>query len=110
MAALATGAALCSLAVPTPAVAESVTAVQITVCNDAGVTQVFWVRGYNQHNDWVGSPIWTVNAGTSATGWDYWWKQNSSVELHHEPGSAAWTWMRAYVPRTDARMTTFRIS
>ena len=110
IAALATGAALSGLALPTTASAESVSAVQISVCNDAGVTQVFWVKGYNQHDDWVGSPIWTVNAGTCATGWDYWWKQNSSVELHHKPGSAGWTWKQQYVPRTNDRTTTFHLS
>jgi uncharacterized membrane protein len=109
MAVLAAGAALSGLFAPKTAGAESVSAVQITVCNDAAVTQVFWVKGYNQHNEWVGSPIRTVNASTCATGWDYWWKQNSSVELHHKPGSGAWTWKQAYVPRTGDRTTTLRL-
>ncbi len=42
--------------------------------------------------------------------WDYWWKKNSSVELHSQFGSGAWTWKQKYVPNTKGRTTTFHMS
>ncbi|MFF5302369.1 hypothetical protein ACFY5F_23650 [Streptomyces sp. NPDC013161] len=45
MTALAAGAVLGGLAVPTTASAATVPALQITVCNDGNVTQLFWVKG-----------------------------------------------------------------
>ncbi|MEU6255392.1 hypothetical protein [Streptomyces sp. NPDC047043] len=110
VAALTAGVVVGGLAVPTTAGADSVKAVQITVCNDASVEQLFWVKGYNQHGDWDDSPIWKVNGGTCATGWDYWWQQDRSVELHYKRGNAGWTWKQAYVPRTKDRTTTLRLS
>lgn len=110
MTALAAGAVLGGLAVPTTASAATVPAVQITVCNDGNVTQLFWAKGYNQYNDWDDSPVWKVNAGTCATGWNFWWKQNSSIELHYKRGDAGWTWKQQYVPRTNGSTTTFRLS
>ncbi|MFD0440948.1 hypothetical protein [Streptomyces chartreusis] len=90
--------------------AESVAGVQVEVCNDASVQQTFWVKGYNQYNDWDDSPVWTVNAHTCATGWNYWWKKNSSVELHYKRGSAGWTWKPAYIPKTSTAKTTLHLS
>ncbi|MCF1595182.1 hypothetical protein [Streptomyces muensis] len=107
---LAATAVFGSLATAGTAHADSVPAVQVEVCNDASVQQKFWVKGYNQYNDWDDSPVWTVNAHTCATGWGYWWKKNASVELHYKRGNAGWNWKPGYLPRTDAATTTLRLS
>ncbi|MFI7499577.1 hypothetical protein ACIBVL_13915 [Streptomyces sp. NPDC049687] len=110
LAALAVSAVLGTLAIPATAHADGVAATQIELCNDSPVQIRFWVKGYNQFNDWDDSPVWTANAHTCATGWNYWWKKNASVELHYKRGDAAWTWKQAYVPRTNSDRTTLRLS
>ncbi|MEU6350223.1 hypothetical protein ABZ896_12930 [Streptomyces sp. NPDC047072] len=110
VAALTAAAVLGGLAIPATAHADEVAAVQITVCNDSDVSLQFWVKGYNQFDDWDDSPVWRANAHTCATGWNYWWKKNSSVELHYKRGSAGWTWKQEYVPKTGAKTVTFRVS
>jgi uncharacterized membrane protein len=110
IAVLAAGAVLGGLAVPATAAAADVDAVQITVCNDSDAPLRFWVRGYNQFNDWDDSPIWQVGPHSCATGWNYWWKKNASVELHRQLGDAAWTWNPQYVPRAADQTTTFHLS
>ncbi|NEB03449.1 hypothetical protein [Streptomyces sp. SID13726] len=107
---LAVGATLGGLALPTTASADSASAVQITLCNDSDVQIDYWIKGYNQFNDWDDSPVWKANAHTCATGWNYWWKKNSSIELHYKRGSAAWTWKEAYIPKTSSSTTTLRLS
>lgn len=110
VAALTAGAVFGGLAFPATASADPVSAVQITVCNDSDGALQFWVKGYNQHNDWDDSPVWRANPHTCATGWNYWWKQNSSVELHYKIGNGGWTWKQQYVPRTNDQTTTFHVS
>ncbi|MFD3843492.1 hypothetical protein ACFWWC_45915 [Streptomyces sp. NPDC058642] len=109
--ALTAAAVLGGLALPTTAsAADGVPAVQITICNDSNSNLRFWVKGYNQFNEWDDSPIWDGYAHTCATMWDYWWKKNSSVELHSQFGNGAWTWKQKYVPNTKGRTTTFHVS
>ncbi|MFE1833943.1 hypothetical protein [Streptomyces sviceus] len=110
VAALTAAAVLGGLALPTTASADGVPAVQITVCNDSNSNLRFWVKGYNQFNEWDDSPVWDAYAHTCATMWDYWWKKNSSVELHYQFGSGAWNWKQQYVPKTKDRTTTFHMS
>lgn len=110
VAALSAAAVLGGVAMPQTASADGVASTQFELCNDSPVQIKFWVKGYNQFNDWDDSPIWTVNSHTCATGWDYWWKQNSSVELHYKRGNAGWNWKPVYVPRTKSSKATFRLS
>ncbi|MFF4506213.1 hypothetical protein [Streptomyces sp. NPDC001401] len=110
IAALTAGAVFGGVAFPATASTDPVSAVQITVCNDSNGTLLFWAKGYNQHDDWVDGPIWKANPHTCATGWNYWWKQNSSIELHYKIGSAAWTWTQKYIPKTGGETTTLHVS
>ncbi|MFD4510432.1 hypothetical protein [Streptomyces sp. NPDC058457] len=109
VAALTAGAVLGGLAFPTTASAD-VSSAQITVCNDSNAKLQFWAKGYNQFNDWDDSPIWYANPHTCATGWNYWWKQNSSIELHYKFAGRGWTWRAEYVPGSSGQTTTFHLS
>lgn len=110
VAALTAGALLTGVALPTAAYAGEVPAIQISLCNDSDVTVQFWVKGYNQFDDWDDSPVWKANAHTCATGWNYWWKKNSSVELHYKRGGAGWTWKQQYVPKASGSVTQLHLS
>ncbi|MFF7472342.1 hypothetical protein [Streptomyces sp. NPDC008092] len=107
---LAAGAVLGGLAFPTTASADDVAAVQITVCNDSDAKLRFWAFGYNQFNDWDDSPIWYANPHTCATAWNYWWKQNASIEFHYKFSNRGWAWRPQYLPRTSSQTTTFHVS
>ncbi|WP_329223467.1 hypothetical protein OG352_38990 [Streptomyces sp. NBC_01485] len=109
IAALTASAVLGGLALPATASADGQPAVQIMVCNDTSARMEFWVKGYNQFGDWDDSPVWTANSATCATGWNFWWKKNASVELHYKIGNGAWTWKAVYIPRTNDSRAMIRV-
>ncbi|MEV5957858.1 hypothetical protein AB0M11_29535 [Streptomyces sp. NPDC051987] len=110
VAALAVASAVGVLA--TPATASAATAnVQIQVCNDNNAALRFYLVGYNDHGDWVGSRFWDVPARSCGTADNYWWRTNSSVEFHYVRPPAGWSWHQVYVPKSgDGSIWTFHQS
>lgn len=84
-----------------PATASAATAnVQIQICNDNASALKFFLVGYNDQGDWVNSRFWDVPANGCTTASNYWWQNNSSVELHYVRPPADWTWHQVYVPKS----------
>ncbi|MEU2339409.1 hypothetical protein ABZ608_38630 [Streptomyces sp. NPDC013172] len=110
VAALAVASAVGVLA--TPATADAADAyVQLRVCNDNGAALRFYLVGYNDHGDWVGSRFWDVPANGCTTAADYWWGTDRSVEFHYVRPPAGWSWHQVYVPKAhDGSTWTFHQS
>ncbi|MFJ2608739.1 MULTISPECIES: hypothetical protein [unclassified Streptomyces] len=101
---LAASAVFGGLAMPGTASADEVGS-QVRICNNNDRLLTFFLVGYNQYNDWVGSRYWEVPAHACTTAADYWWKTNSSVEFHSVRVPAAWTFRQLYIAKANRGVT-----
>lgn len=96
IAGLAVASAVGVLATPVTASAAG-SYVQVRMCNDNGAAMRFFLVGYNDHGDWVGSRFWDVPAWGCTTAANWWWQTDRSPEFHYVRPPAGWNWHPLYI-------------